>query len=80
MLKGKKLTYIKLLKTLKMSNLTENTELELMKLQERFTRLQNELIRLKQWDMAIELGEVYYKSKTESYAAGMYFMKEINEL
>ncbi len=58
-----------------MSNLTERTELE-----QRFKKLHNQLIEKRLFDLAIELSEVYFKSKTESYSAGIDFMKEINNL
>ena len=41
-------------------------------------RVKNELIKLKLYDLAMDFSKVYYKTKSESYAAGIDFMKEIN--
>ena len=54
------------------------TKTELNELNESFTELHNELIKLKLYDLAMDFSKVYYKTKSESYAAGIDFMKEIN--
>ncbi len=56
------------------------TNKELKELSEKFTKLHSELLKHKLYDLATDFSKVYYQSQSASYAAGMDFMKEINNL